>query len=282
MVNEPRLKKFPAEIFGLPYTDLSSEAQAIRQAQHCPFLDGTCKKPRKSEPHIKVGICSVGYKVASNEYRPIIICPHRFDLAVIEQIIQQNYLSGQITMLTEVSLGKTTGSVDYVAVHLTDDTIDDFVCAEIQAAGTTGTPWQAVLEHRQTGQFASDNYAYGINWAHEFAKTMMQQAYKKGLLLERWRKKLVFFVQDVAMDYLVASYDTQGLREAHEDDTIHFCTIQMRWDDQENRWKQYLHQRLSTNTDGIRRMLGGLSEESLPTQDDFIATLRRKLNQKRT
>jgi len=280
-MDEPKIKKFPTEIFGLPYTDLSSEAQLIRQAQHCPFLGDTCKKPRKSEPHIKVGICSVGYKVL-DDYKPVIICPHRFDLAVIQDVIHQHYLSGQVDWLSEVSLGDTTGSVDFVAVHTYENAIDDFVCIEVQAAGTTGTPWQAVLDHRETGQFSTDNYPFGINWANEFAKTMMQQAYKKGLLLERWRKKLVFFLQDVAMDYLISSYDTQGLRDANGYDMIHFCTLQMRWDGVENRWKQYLHQRLSTDTEGVRRMLGGLSEESQPTQADFIATLTKKLNQKRT
>lgn len=280
-MDEPRIRKFPTEIFGLPYTDISSKAQTIRQAQYCPFLDDICKKPRKSEPHIKVGVCSVGYKV-TNDYRPVIVCPHRFDLAVIQDVIRKYYLSGEIDWLSEVSLGATTGSVDFVAVHTQQDEIDDFVCIEIQAAGTTGTPWQAVLDHRQTGQFSSDNYPFGINWANEFAKTMMQQAYKKGLLLERWRKKLVFFIQDVAMDYLVTSYDTQGLQDTNEEDMIHFCTLQMRWDADENRWKQHIHQRFSTDTDGIRRMLGGLSEESQPTQADFITILTKKLNQKRT
>jgi hypothetical protein len=278
-MDEPRLCKFPAEIFGLPYTDTSPQASQIRQAQHCPFLEDTCKKPRKSEPHIKVDVCSVGYKTTTGAYKPVIICPHRFEVAVIRQTIQQYYLSGHVDWLAEVSLGATTGSVDYVAVHIVDDEIDDFMCIEIQAAGTTGTPWQAVLDHQRTGQFAHDNYPFGINWANEFAKTMMQQAYKKGLLLERWRKKLVFFVQDVAMDYLVVSYDTQGLRDANDDDTIHFCTLQMRWDNQDNVWRQHLHQRLSTDTDGIRRMLGGLSEDALPTQADFIATLTKKRNQ---
>lgn len=215
-------------------------------------------------------------------YKPVIVCPHRFDLRVIQAVVHQYYLSGQIDWLSEVSLGDTTGSVDFVAVHTHENAIDDFVCIEIQAAGTTGTPWQAVLDHRQTGQFSTDNYPFGINWANEFAKTMMQQAYKKGLLLERWRKKLVFFLQDVAMDYLISSYDTQGLRDANENDMIHFCTLQMQWDVDENRWKQHLHQRLSTDTEGVRRMLGGLSEASQPTQADFIAILTKKLNQNKT
>jgi hypothetical protein len=281
---EPILKKFPSEIFGFPYTDLSETAQTIRQQQICPFLNSTCKKPRKSEPHIKVGICSVGYKV-TGDFHPIIICPHRFDMRLIYEVVQQYYLpytSGYTDWVSEMSLGATTGSVDHVAVHLSSDEpthIDDFVCVEIQAAGTTGTPWQAFLEHKQNGKFESESYNYGINWANEFAKTMMQQAYKKGLLLESWNKKLVFFVQDVAMQYLQSAYDARGLQSAQESDSIHFCTVSMVWNDEQSRWEQRLNTRLSTNTEGIRRLLGGIDVDSHPTLEQFTQRLWKKIHQ---
>ena len=76
---EPKIGKFPIEVFGRVYTDVSDEAIKERKKQYCPYLGRECTKPRKSEPHIKVGICSVGYKGSfTDSYRPVIICPFRF------------------------------------------------------------------------------------------------------------------------------------------------------------------------------------------------------------
>ena len=61
-MKEPEFTQHPTEIFGYAFTNLSSEAQAARNNQFCPFLDGECRKPRKSEPEVKVGVCTVGYK----------------------------------------------------------------------------------------------------------------------------------------------------------------------------------------------------------------------------
>ena len=55
-MKEPEFTQHPTEIFGYAFTDLSSEAQTARNNQFCPFLDGECKKPRKSEPAVKVGV----------------------------------------------------------------------------------------------------------------------------------------------------------------------------------------------------------------------------------
>jgi len=176
---QPSLKQYPAEIFGYPYTELREEVQTLRQNQYCPFLKGECKKPRKSEPHIKMGVCSVGYPV-EGEYLPIIVCPHRFTLEPIKSRIETDFLAGlasseKIGWVSEVSLGPSTGSVDWVALRLDvqRQNVLDYVCVELQAAGTTGSPWQAILEHKQHGYFLQERYPYGINWANEFAKTMM-------------------------------------------------------------------------------------------------------------
>ena len=61
-MEEPEFTQHPTELFGYPFTNLSSEAQTARNNQYCPFLDGECKKPRKSQPDVKVGTCTVGYK----------------------------------------------------------------------------------------------------------------------------------------------------------------------------------------------------------------------------
>ena len=57
-----------------------------------------------------------------------------------------------------------------------------------------------LLEH---GKYTGESHTYGINWANEFTKTMMQQAYKKGKIAEYWHRKIVFVVQNLAMEYLI-------------------------------------------------------------------------------
>lgn len=280
-MSEPPLGKFPLELFGFPYTNLSATAQATRQQQHCPFLGGECKKPRKSEPHIKMGLCSVGYSASFYEgINPIIICPHRFELEPLQVALKERFFpnpTSTVSWLSEVSLGPTIGSVDYVAVLHDNDTLHDFMGVELQAAGTTGSPWPAVQDFQHYGYFPQASYNFGINWANEFAKTMMQQAYKKGLLLESWGKKLVFVMQDVGLQYLQTYYDTSDLRPFRMDDALHFFVLSVQWENNQQRWVQSLATHISTDTRGIQRILGGLHQDDYPTQQAFIETLRNKL-----
>ncbi len=284
-MTEPTLKKYPAEIFGYPYSVINTEVNKNRAEQHCPFLNDVCKKPRKSEPHIKVGICSVGYKGNhSDKHVPVIICPHRFEISVVKKTIKENYFpdanENDILWVPEVHLNQTAGFFDYVAA-LVDRTnepakVIDFVCVELQAAGTTGTPWDAFQEHKKNGKFSKDTYNFGINWANEFAKTMMQQAYKKGLIVSRWKKKLVFVIQDIGLRYLEQNYDVSGLHEPKETDYIDFCTLDMVWNDNNNAWELKFARLVSTNEDGVRKMLGGVNEEDYPTVQQLIKRISEK------
>ncbi|MBI5970918.1 MAG: hypothetical protein HY884_07160 [Deltaproteobacteria bacterium] len=205
-MEKPIILEYPTEIFGHPFCDHSDGAKKALKDQYCPFLDDECKKPRKSEPEIKVGVCSVGYKGGfSRSFLPVIICPHRFNAPNIFRTIQKEYLSEweNIEWITEVSMG-VGGSVDYVAINRDRRTskIKDFLCVEFQAAGTTGTPWDAVLEFKKDRKFSSESYPYGINWANEFVKTMMRQVFKKGKIIEYWKHKIIFIIQDVGMNYI--------------------------------------------------------------------------------
>lgn len=277
MAAEPQVGRHPTEIFGYPYVDRGDDAERALAGQICPFLDDICKKPRKSEPEVKVGVCSLGYRGRFLEaFRPIIVCPHRF-LANNEVFgaIEQLYLpdaAGAIQWVSEVSLG-VGGSVDYVAVKLdaVGQAVEDFVCVEFQAAGTTGTPWAAVQEFKANRAFSRSSYPYGINWANEFLKTMMQQVYKKGRVVESWGNgnKLVFVVQDVAIEYLQSAVDTSGLRDANDNDAIHFATFGMEWDADAERWRLAYRGAVSTDTEGINRIIAGAETREFPTEDDF-------------
>jgi len=274
---EPVIKKYPTEMFCHAFVDTSPEAKSALEQQYCSFIKGTCTKPRKSEPHIKVGVCSLGYKGSfTDDYLPVIICPHRFREDIVFETIRKKYLSHwtNIEWVSEVTIG-VGGNVDYVAVTKNDEgEISDFLCVEFQAGGTTGSPWQAVLDFKEHGRFLSNSYPYGINWANEFMKTMMQQVYKKGKIIDFWRHKIIFVVQDIAIDYLRHAVDTSDLRPQNDIDPVHFCTFKMKWDT--SKWVLDFHEIVSTNLEGINRILGGADSGFYPTVEDFKKSLLRK------
>ena len=281
MVTEPAFGKFPTEIFGYSYVEHGVDAVQALEVQSCPFLSDICKKPRKSEPHIKVGVCSTGFKARfMDRIQPVIICPHRFlqDRVVFDTIEQLYILNGGgvVEWVSEVSIG-AAGSVDYVAVKIdaTGILIEDFLCVEFQAAGTTGTPWEAVLDFKNSRSFHRDSYGYGINWANEFVKTMMQQVYKKGRVIQSWNRKIVFVLQDIAIDYLNSAVDTSGLRSATDDDPIHFVTFNMNWESGTG-WRLRYADSFSTNLDGVNRILGGVTAEDFPTEEYFRTRIYSK------
>ncbi len=276
-MNEPVIKKYPTEIFCHAFTDTSNKAKKALEQQYCSFIKGTCVKPRKSEPHIKVGVCSLGYRGSfTKDFLPVIICPHRFREDIVFESIRKKYLSHwtNIHWVSEVTIG-VGGNVDYVAVNLDQKgEIQDFLCVEFQAGGTTGSPWQAVLDLKEHGKFLSDSYNYGINWANEFMKTMMQQVYKKGKIIEVWEHKIIFVVQDIAIEYLKKYVDTSLLRPARDEDPIHLCTYKMVW--QDKKWVLDFDEIVSTDLDGINRILGGADREHYPTVEDFKRNILRK------
>lgn len=276
MINKV-LKRTPIEIFCHDCGNLSDDFKLAIQQQYCKYIKGTCCKPRKSEPEIKVGICSLGATVAQkNEIQPVIICPQRFKEEVMFDTIRKNYLSHwkNIKWVQEVSIG-VGGSVDYVAIEIDkNDNVKDFLCVEIQAAGTTGSPYPAVKEFISNSSFVSKKYSYGINWANEFSKTMMQQAYKKGKIVESWNRKIVFVVQDLAMDYLYHATDCSKVTDSNFDFPIDFCTFKMNWNGAS--WNLSFDKIRSTTIEGISAILGGAPVNEYPTENEFIESITKK------
>lgn len=279
--NSIELGKFPIEIFGTLYNDNSPQALWSRNNQYCPYLKRECTKTRKSEPSIKVGICSVGYNISYSGNKtiiPNIICPHRFlgeenlfyDIAKFFNPSWEN-----ISVVSEASMAMG-GNVDYVAyTNNSMNEVEDFLCIELQANGTTGSPYGYVKELLEHQAYTGKKYTYGLNWANEFSKTMLQQAFKKGKIVTVWHKRIVFVIQDVAMQYLQQSMDTGALRK-NMDDNIHFITTTMVWNGALNKYDLKLDEWYSTNVDGISKMIGGTAEHNYPTQDDFETVIKRR------
>jgi len=276
---KPILKKQPAEIFGNAYIEGSQKMICDIKQQYCGFIKGTCVKPRKSEPDIKVGICSLGYNIKNNtEFEPVIVCPQRFKVSTVFDTIRKKYLShwSNIEWITEVNMG-AGGSVDFVATTKNiSGEIVDFLCIEIQAAGTTGTPYQAIIDIKNAESYQSESYPFGINWANEFSKTMMQQAYKKGRVVHHWERKIVFVLQDVGLQYLQNSCDATGLKPPTQDMPVDFCTFKMGWCESTDAWELIFDKIVSTDIEGINSMLGGAAPEMYLTEEEFIVNIIKK------
>lgn len=278
-MKKPVVKKFPTEMFGCPYVGQENALKLALQQQYCKYIHGTCVKPRKSEPDVKVGICSVGYKGEFlKEFTPVILCPQRLKEETLFETIREKYLGSwkNVEWIPEVNIG-VGGSVDYVAVTRDQKgRILDFLCVELQAAGTTGSPYQAILDYKKHERFLQDSYRYGINWANEFSKTMMQQAYKKGKIVEHWHRKIVFAVQDVAMDFIRSSSNTSRLTKSDNSLPVDFCTFKLVWSETHSAWKMHFDDIMSTDIEGINLILGGADVDLYPTEKDFILNIVKK------
>ena len=272
------LKRTPVEIFGHDTSTASGDLERAVKQQYCRFIHATCNKPRKSSPQEKVGICSVASTVAKGEaLEPVIVCPQRFKVDSLLETIRQKYLKdwSNVTWIPEVNIG-VGGSIDYVAVELgSRSEILNFQCVELQAAGTTGTPYPAVIDFKEHGQFLKDKYNYGINWANEFLKTMMQQAYKKGKIVQSWNRKIVFVIQDVGMRYILSTTDCSLLTKADTQQPVDFCTFRMKWCENKG-WNLVFDQIYSTSVEGVNRMIGGAGEDQYLTEEDFKLNILKK------
>lgn len=272
------LKKTPIEVFGLDASKPDEDLMLAVRQQYCPFIPGTCNKPRKSNKQEKVGICTVASTVAGGKkLEPVIICPERFHVPHLFEVIRHKYLKDwtNIHWIPEVSIG-VGGLVDYVAVELgKNNEIKNFQCVELQAAGTTGTPFPAVEEIKKYGALRSDKYKYSINWANEFLKTMMQQAYKKGRIVSSWNRKIVFAIQDVGMRYMQKYTDCSLLTASDATKPVDFCTFKMT-QGKDDTWDLVFDNIYSTSVEGINRMLSGAGENMFLTEEEFKQNIIKK------
>ena len=270
--------KYPIEVFGFDFEDDTATCLSARRQQYCKYIKGTCVKPRKSEPQIKVGICSLGSTLnKGKEIHPVIICPQRIKEDSMFETIRQKYLSNwkNVKWIQEVNIG-VGGNVDYVAVEVDDyDRVNDFLCIEIQAAGTTGTPYPYVRDLIENGKYSINKHSYGINWANEFSKTMMQQAYKKGKIVESWHRKIVFVVQDLAIEYLQHTSDCTLLTDYNKNYPVDFCTFNLSWVDG-RQWSLVFNNIRSTTIEGINRIIGGANISEYLTVREFIGNIVKK------
>jgi hypothetical protein len=272
---QPDIGKHPVEYYGQFYSNRKA-AQEGMEEDYCPFLDGECKKRRKSEGE-SIGTCTVGYRGRGQaEYKPHCICPHRFEtpevLGEIESLLVDE---GEYFATPEVPLQGT--SIDYVTGKRADDgTVLDFAGVEIQALDTTGSVWNHREAYYDDRDMEEINKNYGINWAMSLTKTMMQQAYKKGQTFREWGENLIFLVQDVSIDYIRNNYNASGLRSARKEDPVHFYSYKLDFNYETNNYEWEVDEKLSADISGVTDMMVPPEEEEPPTRSEFCQTVQNR------
>jgi hypothetical protein len=260
---------YPVEFYGRYISQATNDDFVSSfQSQTCPFTNKRCVKQRKSDPIQTIGACSVKYQGSS-----LIICPHRF--------IQHNQIFLDSIRLLEPGLryfvvpevSMPAGSIDYFLIARRGEEIVDYAGIEIQALDTTGsgTIWQA-REDLLQGQLAH-SYNYGINWKMS-AKTILVQLLHKASSFEALKKKLVLIMQKQFFEYLMREFQTDQLRLAKHNDSVHFHIYDVVLNESELQLS--LYERLSTDVKGVERMLNfGRSSDIL--EQDIIERIKSKM-----
>ena len=268
------------ELFGITTARTSEDWGQIVQQQHCPYLDKTCIKIRKSQPELSIGTCSVLYGRAK---RPILICPFR----LLERrqvftdclhLLSTHEPGNELHIVPEVSV--PGGSVDYFLVSVREGKVMDFAGIELQTLDTTGTVWPARQKFLEQVNVAkadvSAQKTYGMNWKMT-AKTILIQLHHKIQTFESLNKRLVLVIQDFLLDYLREQFRFSHLKNVRQGDPMQLHSYRMA-KQPNNSYKLELADRISTDSKGIAECLG-LQAEAKVELEKIIEQLESKLSE---
>ncbi len=152
--------------------------------------------------------------------------------------------------------------------------IEDFVVVEFQTGQTTGTGKlvDALKEFMKTGDLPPEaTYGFGIN-SYDIWKRTFTQILQKGIILEKWRRKIFWVVQDPIFDYFVQKYRLGELAYEKSHSTV-FALYDLQRD--KNRLK-LSHTRLLSST--IDELFNAFrTNEDIPPVERFISRLEDKM-----
>jgi len=204
------MAKYPSEVFGFPHSNTNSNAKEIRVKHWCPFVDKICYKQSRLIDY-PFGVCTA--HVSGKE---IALCPRRFldNHTVFTDIAHHQFkTTSDILVFSEVRL-KDIGSFDFVMVkHKPMSTaIQDFAVIEFQTGQTTGTGKlvQGLKDYVAGESIESKSYNFGLN-LYDVWKRTLTQILNKGVIIENWRKKIYWVVQEPVYKYFATRYNLQTL-----------------------------------------------------------------------
>lgn len=208
---ERLMAKYPSEIFGCYFQNMMPDAEDMRRKFWCPFHESQCYKQSRLID-FPFGVCS-----AHVNGQEIALCPRRFleKNEVFQTIaITQFGTSQNVLVFSEVGL-PGIGNFDFVMVKHKPfrAQVEDFAAIEFQTGQTTSTGqlvqgFKTFMKDRRFPEGAS--YNFGINM-YDIWKRTFTQILNKGIIMEKWRKKIFWVVQDPVFSYFQQKFRLSGM-----------------------------------------------------------------------
>ncbi len=206
------MAKYPSEVFGYYWKDNSKDALLFRKKHECPFVKAECYKKSRLISY-PFGVCT-----AYIDEQNIALCPRRFlDNGTVFRDIAKAHFGTihNILVFNEVGL-KGIGNFDFVMVkHKPISTvIEDFAVIEFQTGQTTGTGKlvEGFNDFMKNGTYSTDaNYNFGLN-SYDIWKRTFTQILNKGIILEKWNRKIFWVIQKPIFDYFLHKYRLGSLK----------------------------------------------------------------------
>ncbi|NOY60494.1 MAG: hypothetical protein GXO75_16405 [Calditrichaeota bacterium] len=266
------MHKYPSEIFGHYWKDKSEKALTDREKHLCPFHGTVCFKQSRLMD-IPFGVCTAhydGYELA--------LCPRRFleNSLVFRNIAEHHFKTlHNILVFSEVGL-KGIGNFDFVMIKHKPMSIEieDFVVIEFQTGQTTSTGKlvDGFRDFMANGCLNKELfYAFGIN-SYDIWKRTFTQILNKGIILEKWKKKIYWVVQDQIFEYFRKKY---RLNTLHYDES--HATIFALYDLKETKdsFSLYSTRILSSTIDDLFNAFR--QNDDIPPVEQFIERLQTKI-----
>lgn len=267
------MAKFPSEMFGYYWKDNSKKATESRNRYFCPFVGKDCYKKSRLISY-PFGVCT-----AHVDEDDIALCPRRFlDSGTVFRDIAESHFGTihNILVFSEVGL-KGIGNFDFVMVkHKPMSTvIDDFAVVEFQTGQTTSTGKlvQGFSDYIKNSTFEKDiSYNFGINF-YDIWKRTFTQILNKGIILEKWNRKIFWVIQKPVFDYFLHKYRLGSLSYDKGNSSV-FSLYDLK--QQENSLSLKLNSIVSSTVDDLFNAFR--KNDDIPPVDDFIERLQMKVN----
>jgi hypothetical protein len=266
------MAKYPSEIFGYPRSNTSSKAVEARERHWCPFVDKVCYKQSRLIDY-PFGVCSA--HVNDDE---VALCPRRFldGHTVFTDIAQHHFKTiNDILVFSEIRL-EDVGSFDFVMVKHKpmSPEVEDFAAIEFQTGQTTGTGQlvQGLRDYLGGKSLLEKSYGFGLN-LYDIWKRSFTQILNKGAIMENWRKKIYWVVQEPVYKYFEARYNLQSLELQPEHSTI-FALYDLK--ESGEIFELVVTRKISASMDQL--FAAFRNNPNIPSVAKFLEALKRKID----
>ncbi|MGD0651447.1 MAG: NotI family restriction endonuclease [Verrucomicrobiia bacterium] len=263
--------RYPSEVFGYPLFNVSAQAKEIRAKHWCPFVDKVCYKQSRLINY-PFGVCTA--HVNDDE---VALCPRRFldGHTVFTDIAQHHFnTTSDILVFSEIRL-KDIGSFDFVMVKHKPMSaeIEDFVVIEFQTGQTTGTGQlvQGLKDFVAGESTVYKSYGFGLN-LYDIWKRTFTQILTKGVIMETWKKKIYWVVQELVYKNFEARYRFQRLSYKPQHSTV-FALYDLK--SGKDRFEMVASRKISATMDQLFDAFR--NNPNIPSVDAFLAGLKQKI-----